>query len=209
LLRFASLFLLALAAGAQDQGWKDIFPDAQFSQWTRVTVPPGKTPTEPSQWRIDRQAGTLVCEGNGGHEMLRYNTEFSDFEFHVEWKYTKVADEKARYNSGVYVRNNADGSIWHQAQAGQAGAYLFGGSEKDGKPVRVNLREKMVENRVKPVGEWNAFDITAKGKTITLAVNGKVVSEWTECEVPKGYVALEAEGFRIEFRNIKVRPLGR
>ena len=209
MLRFASLFLLALAAGAQDRGWKDILPDEKFSQWTRLTVPPGKTPSEPSQWKVDRAAKTLLCEGTGGHEMLRYNTEYSDFEFHVEWKYTKVADENARYNSGVYVRNDAEGVIWHQAQAGQAGAYLFGSSRKDGAPQRFNQREKMVENRVKPVGEWNAFDITCKGKAISLAVNGKVVSEWDSCDVPKGYVALEAEGFRIEFRNIRVRPLTR
>lgn len=209
MLRLASLFLIALAAVAQPGGWKNLFPDEKFSEWTRVTVPPGKTPSEPSQWKVDRAAKTLVCEGNGGHEMLRYNTEFSDFEFHVEWKYTKVADEKARYNSGVYVRNDADGVIWHQAQAGQAGAYLFGNSSKAGAPARFNLREQMKENRVKPVGEWNAFDIVCKGKTISLSVNGKLVSEWDSCEVPKGYVALEAEGFRIEFRNIRVRPLAR
>ena len=65
----------------------------------------------------------------------------------------------------------------------------------------------MLENRVKPVGEWNAFDITSQGSTISLSVNGKMVSEFKECEVKKGYVALEAEGFRIEFRNIRIKEL--
>jgi hypothetical protein len=204
--RWLSLIVFSCAAFAQD-GWKDIFPDAKFSQWTRISIPPGKPVSEPSQWKIDKAAGTLVCEGNGGHDMLRYNTEYTDFVFHVEWKYTKVADENARYNSGVFVRNDADGTIWHQAQAGQAGAYLFGNTPVKGQPQRINLRPQMVENRVKPVGEWNSFDITARGKTISLAVDGKTVSEFQECEVPKGYVALEAEGFRIEFRNIRIKPL--
>ena len=203
---WVSLALFAGVACAQD-GWKDIFPDANFSEWTRISIPPGKPVSEPSQWKIDKTAGTLLCEGNGGHEMLRYNTEFSDFVLHVEWKYTKVADENARYNSGVFVRNDTDGTIWHQAQAGQAGAYLFGNTPVKGQPQRVNLRQQMIENRVKPAGEWNTFDITCKGKNISLAVNGKVVSEYQECEVPKGYVALEAEGFRIEFRNIRVKTL--
>ena len=206
MLRLLSLLLLVLPAFAQD-GWKDIFPDAKFTQWTRISIPPGKPVSDPSQWKVDPATGTLVCEGNGGHDMLRYNTEFADFVFHVEWKYTPVADEKARYNSGVFVRNDADGTIWHQAQTGQAGAYLFGSSPADGQPKRFNLREQMLENRVKPVGEWNNFDITCMGKNISLAVNGKVVSEFKECGRPQGYVALEAEGFRIEFRNLRIKPL--
>jgi len=45
---------------------------------------------------------------------------------HAEFRYTRV-EGKAGYNSGVYVRNNKDGSLWHQAQIGDAtGGYLFG-----------------------------------------------------------------------------------
>ena len=42
---------------------------------------------------------------------------------------------------------------------------------------------------------------------MTLWVNGAIVNRWNDCEVSKGYVGLEAEGFRIEFRNVKVKPL--
>ena len=38
-------------------------------------------------------------------------------------------------------------------------------------------------------------------------MNGAVVSEFDECEVRKGYVGLEAEGYRIEFRNLKLKVL--
>ena len=55
---------------------------------------------------------------------------------------------------------------------------------------------------MKPAGEWNTFEITCKGKDMALWVNGAVTCEWHDCEAyPKGYVGLEAEGFRIEFRN--------
>ena len=206
-MRLLSLFLLALAAWAQGDGWTDITPDATFSRWMRISIPPGTPVTQPSQWKIDKAAGTVVCEGNGGHEMLRYDTDYKDFVLHVEWKYTKVADEKARYNSGVFVRNDADGTIWHQAQPAQAGAYLFGNTLVNGEQKRINLREQAAPSTIKPVGEWNTFDITAKGRTITLEANGKVVSEYKECEVLHGYVGLEAEGFRVEFRNIRIKPL--
>ena len=58
-----------------------------------------------------------------------------------------------------------------------------------------------------PAGEWNTFEVTCKGKDIFLWVNGAVTCEWHDIAVPKGYVGLEAEGFRIEFRNVKVKPL--
>jgi hypothetical protein len=49
--------------------------------------------------------------------------------------------------------------------------------------------------------------VTCRGKDVSLWVNGEVVNEWHDCEVPRGYVGLEAEGYRIEFRNVKLKPL--
>ena len=204
MLRLLSLFLLALAAWAQNDGWKDIFPDANFSQWTRISIPPGKPVTQPSQWKIDKAAGTLVCEGNGGHEMLRYNTEFTDFVMHVEWKYTKLPDENAKYNSGVFVRTLSDLSAWHQAQVALKGGFLFGVTPVHGAPKRVT--QEPAAFRVRPPGEWNTFEVVARGRTLSLWVNGAVTSE-IAVDVPRGFFGLEAEGWRIEFRNLKVKPL--
>lgn len=198
-----SFFLFAMAAAAQTGGWTDLFPDERLTDWTRIAIPPTHPPSPVSQWKIDKANRVLICEGNGGHDMLRYNREFQDFVIHVEWRFTPVEGE-TRYNSGVFVRNDADGTFWHQAQAGLAGAYLFGKTPVTGS---FNLRPQMKENRVKPAGEWNTYEITCKARTISLEVNGAVVSEFTACGMPKGYVALEAEGYRIEFRNIRLRPL--
>lgn len=51
------------------------------------------------------------------------------------------------------------------------------------------------------------FEITARGNTLSLWVNGEVTSQWKDLEVPKGYIGLEAEGYRIEFRNLKLKKL--
>jgi hypothetical protein len=59
-LRLLSVSLLALTAWAQNDGWKDIAPDETFSTWTRISIPPGKPVTSPSQWRLDKAAGTLL-----------------------------------------------------------------------------------------------------------------------------------------------------
>jgi hypothetical protein len=42
---------------------------------------------------------------------------------------------------------------------------------------------------------------------MSLWVNGAVTVEWPECEVPKGFVGLEAEGWKIEFRDVKLKAL--
>ena len=156
-----------------------------------------------AQWHIDNGKRQIVCDGNGGHEWLRFNHELTNFTFHVKWRFTPVTTPNPKYNSGVFFRNNLDGSIWHQAQTSQAGGYIFGLTPVDGKPTRFNLQKDMTENRVKPVGQWNTFDIRCVGDTCTLAVNGKVVNT-VKVGLGKGYVGLEAEGYQITFKDFRL-----
>jgi hypothetical protein len=188
-------------------GAQNLLPDASFKGWTRLAIPPDKPVDPVTQWKVDPERKVLICEGNRGHEWLRWDRELADFILHVEWRFPRIEGGKG-YNSGVFVRSSADGLLWHQAQTGDAsGGYLFGNTLVNGTPQRINLRQEMKENRVKEAGEWNTYDIRCEGKTITLSVNGAVTSEFTNCELPKGYIGLEAEGYRIEFRNLTVRPL--
>jgi len=187
-------------------GWKDIMPGAKLEGWTRLPVPASGA-LGAAQWRIDPGTGRLVCEGDGGHDWLRCDREVGDFIYHVEWRYEPV-EGKSGYNSGVYVRNSADGKVWHQAQVGSRfGGYFFGESPVNGELKRVNLRDDLKEQRVKPAGEWNTYEITGKGNTLSLWVNGAVTSEWTGCEALRGFVGLEGEGWKIEFRNLKLKEL--
>jgi hypothetical protein len=196
------------ALEADARGWIDLLSDKTLHDWTRISIPPSAPLKEVSPWMVDPSTGNLVCEGGkAGHEMLRHNREFSNFIFHVEFQFTKLEGD-AKYNSGVFLRNNADGTVWHQAQVGSSsGGYIFGNTLVNGAPQRVNLRDQVKENRVKPAGEWNTFEVRAEGSKISLWVNGAVTSEFGQCEVLRGYVALEAEGYRIEFRNLKLKEL--
>lgn len=195
------------ALETDSSGWQDVAPGVELSGWSRVPVPPG-APLGKQQWHVDESAKTLVCEGDGGHDMLLCDREFGDAIFHAEFRYTKI-EGKAGYNSGVYVRNSRDGAIWHQAQIGDAaGGYLFGETPAaDGKKTFFTTMKEVPDGRVKPAGEWNTLEITAKGKVVTLWVNGAVTCEIKDCGNPKGVVGVEGEGYRIEFRNLKVKEL--
>jgi hypothetical protein len=191
------------------QGWTDLLSHAgsKLDGWTRLPVPPENPLNPRSQWSLDAATGQLVCEGTGGHEWLRWDQELVDFIYHVEWRFTPVPGTP-RYNSGVYARNSSDGRIWHQAQTGSSsGGFLFGNTPVAGKVQRFSLSKQQRASRVKHAGEWNTFEITCKGKDMSLWVNGAVTTQWHDCEIPKGYVGLEAEGYRIEFRNVKLKPL--
>ncbi len=178
----------------------------QHEVWTRIAIPPDHPVSDVAQWHIDYARRQIVCDGNGGHEWLRFNHELSNFTFHVKWRFTPVATSEPKYNSGVFFRNNLDGSIWHQAQTTPEGGYLFGLTPGDGKLKSFNLQKEMKANRLKPAGEWNVYDIRCVSETCTLAVNGEVVNT-TKVGVNKGYVGLESEGYSITFKDIELKEL--
>ena len=186
-------------------GWTDLLPPADLHGWKRVAYP-GKPLKDTNPWSVDPKTGLLVCDGAGAVEMFLCDQEFGDGTFHVEWRFQPVEGKTVGYNSGVFARNSADGSVWHQAQVGapENVGYLFGNTLKDGKVTAFHIDDK-VPSRGKPPGEWNTYEITCQGKTMRLFVNGGVTATWNDCEVPRGLVGLEAEGWTIEFRNVKFK----
>ncbi|MGA2205665.1 MAG: DUF1080 domain-containing protein [Terracidiphilus sp.] len=198
-----ALLLAALPARAQSV---DLFPANHASAWTRVAIPASHPVSQIAQWHIGFAKRQIVCDGNGGHEWLRFNREVRNFTFHVKWRFTPVTTPNPEYNSGVFFRNNEDGSIWNQAQTSLAGGYIFGVTPIDGKPTSYNLQKDMKEDRVKPAGQWNVYDIRCVGSTCTLAVNGEVVNT-VRIGVDKGYIGLESEGYRITFKDLKLQEL--
>jgi arylsulfatase A-like enzyme len=186
-------------------GWVDVMPHKSLKGWTRMTVPPGKALDPINQWSIDKAHGTILCEGNHGHEWLRYDHELTNFLLHVEWRFEKREGAKG-YNSGVFVRNDLTGRVWHQAQVGTH-AYIFGQTLIHGELSSTTKTPSPEVDPLHPVGEWNTYEIRCDGPKITLWVNGDLSGEFAVPEVPKGYWGLEAEGYRIEFRNIKLKKL--
>ncbi|MCZ7636020.1 MAG: DUF1080 domain-containing protein [Verrucomicrobia bacterium] len=77
----------------------------------------------------------------------------------------------------------------------------------DGKKRFFTLNKAVTDSRVKPVGEWNTLEITARGPVLSLWVNGAVTCQFADCGLPRGRVGVEGEGYRIEFRNLKVKEL--
>jgi hypothetical protein len=80
----------------------------------------------------------------------------------------------------------------------------WGGSEGDARRV-LNL----TDGSEKPLGEWNTLVIEARGRGLTVWVNGDLVNEGSNSTADHGRIALQAEGTEVEFRRIDIGPLPR
>ena len=186
--------------------WIDLLPSPDLEGWSRIPFR-SNTPLDPKmQWRVDEEQQTLICAGDGGHEWLKYDKEFGDFVLQIEWRFTSHQSE-SDYNAGIGLRMSRNGELYLQAQTTQEGGFLFGSTVIDGAIQRVFLRDQMKENRIKPVGEWNQYEIRSEGDKVTLSVNGAIVNELSGIMLRRGFIGLEAEGYEITFRNMKLMAL--
>ena len=140
---------------------------------------------------------------------LRTEKVYEDYILHVEWRWDGPAT-----NSGLFQRlalpdKTFPNAIEVQLCVGKAGDFvLLGGAKinetKETGPFPV-VQMKNPSNE-KPVGEWNTADITCKGDTIEVIINGLLQNKATGAPT-SGYIALQSEGGPIMFRNIKLTPL--
>ncbi len=137
----------------------------------------------PTSWKIEN--GLLVLTGGSSH---LFTTEpFDDFIVRFEWRPAKKG-----YNSGFFVRGR-------QIQMAQGGA---------GKLFHVESA-KAVPELHKPPGEWNEWEVTCVGTTLSLRVNGKPAWEIKDFQPKTGSLGFEAEGHAIDFRNLRIKRVGK
>jgi len=138
----------------------------------------------------------LIKSGNG---LVQTKKQYGDFVLEYEWKALRAE----RWDSGVYFRYTEvpAGRPW----PGKYQVNLRFGMEGD----LVGSKEGINKIELDPK-EWNKFELTLKGETASLKVNGK--ESWTAggIEIPKGYISVQSEvpgGGQFLFRNIKITEL--
>jgi hypothetical protein len=96
--------------------------------------------------------------------------------------------------------------------------FKAGGERREFTSGRVNWwgRDPMWEDRFgfrgkedveKPAGEWNTYEITCAGDTITNVLNGKLVNKATHVFPAKGKILFQCESAEVFFRRIELTPL--
>jgi hypothetical protein len=147
---------------------------------------------------------------------LRTKKEYSNYRLHVEWRYPEKP-----VNSGVMLHTTGPDKIWvshYQANLKHlsVGDFVVHGVDQkatiNGKEYVSTEKDKPAVPKMnpaneKPDGEWNSYDIVCKGNTIEIKVNGLLQNTATNCSLTKGAIALQAEGCKIQFRNLWIEKI--
>ena len=150
-----------------------------------------------NQWRA--AGGVLRNTRSGGN--LVTERSFGDFKLHLEFRYPEES------NSGVYLRGRYEVQIMDSLGAEPANDLL-------GAIYGFLAPSELVARRP---GEWQTFDITLVGRTVTVVANGRTVI--CEREIPgitggaldsdegaPGPLMLQGDHGPVEYRNIVLTP---
>ena len=122
----------------------------------------GSIPPSPSgccrSARAARLSAALLCGDDGRGSDIMTTENFYDYQLHVEFTVPKGS------NSGVYNRGLFEIQVFDSFGAPKLAFHDCGA-----------LYERAIpgENHAKPPGQWQSYDITMKGKQLTLIWNGK------------------------------------
>jgi hypothetical protein len=215
-----ALFTALLAApshGSDRDGWTSLFDGKTPSAWLI-----GGEPVP----QANVQDGAINPHKVGGGRKLyvMYTKEkFADFVLSCDFKVSKEC------NSGIFLRmaDPAD-----PVQTGlEIQVFDSHGKEKPGKHDCGALYDALApsKNAMKPAGEWNEMEITARGSNIQVVLNGERViqtdlARWTEAgknldgstnkykkalkDFPReGHIGLQDHNHDVWYRNIRIKPL--
>jgi hypothetical protein len=203
---------------AEPMQFRELFNGKDLSGWVNVN-------TDKDTWSV--RDGLLVCTGHP-IGVMRTDKQYENFVLHIEWMHMEAGG-----NSGTFIWS--EGTVpegkqlpkglevqmleldWvnqHKQDDGTLPpiAYvhgeLFGANGLETVPDNPRgSRSKSIENRCKPKGQWNTYDVVAVDGVVKLSVNGKFVNGISKASVKKGYICLESEGAEIHFRNIRIMEL--
>lgn len=203
-------FVLATSMVFAQEDFVPLFDGKSLDGWQLIN-------TDDSTWSI--KDGMLVCSGKPIGE-LRTVRMYQNFILEVEWRHMKPGG-----NAGIFVWADditAPGVPFHRGIEVQVLENAYGNTKgytthgdifpihgAKMKPIngRGGSRAFPTENRSRPSPEWNHYRIECRDGAISLAVNGKVVTQGEDCSPRKGYICVESEGGVAHYRNMRIKEL--
>lgn len=156
-------------------------------------------------WKVIN--GVLVYTGKGNN--LVSEKKYGDFEMLIDWRLEDDGNKNG--DGGIYLRGTPQVQIWDTSRrnvgAGVGSGGLYNNKIYQNKPLVV------ADN---PLGEWNTFRILITGDTVTVYLNGVLVTDHVKLEnywqpgmplFAKEFIELQAHGSKVSYRNIFVREI--
>jgi len=213
-----ALFLLAAhSAGAQETapslpsvpataptGSVTLWNGHDLSGWTAFFK--GGAPAPADFWSANNGVLQLAGKPTG---YIRTNQVFSNYHLHSEWRWPEAA-KKGINNSGVFVDQRPPDVVWPYSvqvnlKVGAVGDLIAQGGLTFG--TNPLTAPKLAPANEKPEGEWNGCDIFCRGSSIEVFVNGVRQNFVDKLPAHSGQIALQIEGYKVEFRNVWLQQL--
>jgi hypothetical protein len=168
------------------EGWILLFDGQSMFGWTPIGEP---------QWAVDHGA-IVALPTSQKTGWLRSGSQFADYVLKLEFR------TREHGNSGVFLRAATEGEPHVTGYELQ----IWTGNEKFPTGSLVN---HVTTRKGKFNGDtWNQYEVTVRGDHWVVALNRKKVLDAREGKTKSGHIGLQSNKDKIEFRNIKLKPLG-
>lgn len=181
--------LAAPAAQSEEGGWVTLFDGKNLDQWNTVGE---------SNWHLEDDV--VVADKMAGKEAGYLVSKQSYKNFIVRVEFWPSADA----NSGIYFRCLDPKKITDRTCYE---ANVFDKRPDPSYGTGAITRYVEIDPMPKAGGKWNTFEITAKGRDITVVLNGEKTSVLRNGMFDEGPIALQHAAGTIKFRKVQVRPL--
>jgi hypothetical protein len=214
--------LLACAATTVSAQSRPLFNGTSLAGW-HIDVPAiDTTPSLGSPFTVNNGM-LMIAATPEGH--LISDSSFRNYRIEVEYRFPGKPG-----NAGLLIHASTPRALYAmfpksievQMQSGNAGDFwcivediavpdmvrrrgpreAWGITEGKGRRIR-----HLIDGRERPLGEWNRMVVEARGRTITVWVNGTLVNRGTNATVDRGQIAIQAEGAAVEIRRVALTPL--
>jgi hypothetical protein len=182
------LLAARLPADQASAGWIRLFDGQTLFGWEIAGA---------ANWRVEE--GSIVVD-RGDQCLLCTSVPWQDYELTLEFK----ADEKT--NSGIFLRTSLDPSD------PAIDCYEVNIAPDDNPfPTASVVKRQKVDGSETPqtFGVWRTMKMRLDGQQLQVTLDDKLVCDYTDpSQLPAGRIGLQHNSGRIEFRNIRLRPLG-
>jgi hypothetical protein len=186
----SALSFASPAAAQSGPGWITLFDGKTIGDnWTKL----GET-----NWRVEDGAIVADKRTSKTPAYLLSKDKYKDFMLHVEF----WASDDA--NSGIFVRCS------DPAKVGDRTCYeanIFDTRKDPTYGTGAIVRFVEVNPMPKAGGKWNTYEITAKGRDMTLVLNGKETAKLRNEMFVEGPFGLQHGQGVMKFRKVAIKPL--
>ncbi|MFZ0777335.1 MAG: DUF1080 domain-containing protein [Xanthobacteraceae bacterium] len=184
--------LLRSADAQAEAGWVTLFDGKTLDNWNQIGT---------ANWKLED--GVVVADNGNG--FLVSKEDYADFDLRVEFWI------EAKTNSGVFIRCTDPSSVTGKT-AYEVNIWDDRPEQKYGTGAIVDVAA--VDPMPHAGGKWNVYEITARGDTFTVILNGqKTVDGAKSDKFAKGRIALQHgkgatdESGVVKFRKVEIKAL--